>query len=98
MCIGIPMRVIEPGEGTALCEGRGERRRVSTLLVGDQPAGAWLLEFLGCAREVLDAREARRIDDALDALELVMSGRVSNPRELDRYFSDLVAPQGEATP
>jgi hydrogenase expression/formation protein HypC len=35
MCIGIPMQVIESDGRFALCEGRGERRRVQTALVGE---------------------------------------------------------------
>ena len=38
MCIGIPMRVIECDGFTALCEGRGEQRRVNVMLIeGAEP-------------------------------------------------------------
>ena len=89
MCIGLPMQVVEPGSGYAVCEGLGERRRVCTLLVGDQPVGAWLLVFLDSAREVLSESDAKRVADAVRALQLVMSGKVDDPRELDRFFPDL---------
>ena len=55
MCIGIPMQVLAVEPGFAHVEGRGETRRVSTLLVGDCVAGQWLLVFLNDAREVIDA-------------------------------------------
>ena len=51
MCIGIPMQVIEADGRFALCEGRGERRRINTALVGGVAPGDWLLVFLGDARE-----------------------------------------------
>lgn len=87
MCIGIPMRVAEPGELQAWCEGRGERRLIDMQLVGPQPAGAWVLTFLDAAREVLDAQQALRIDAALDALDAALRGETA---DFDRYFADLV--------
>lgn len=86
MCIGIPMQVIETGEGYAWCESMGERRRIDTLLVGDQPVGTWLLTFLGSAREVLDATDAARITAAVQAVNLVMQGETG----IDHLFSDLL--------
>lgn len=86
MCLGIPMRVVEAGELTAPCEGRGTRRQISLLLVGPQPEGAWLLVLQDTAREVLDVEEARRIDLALDAVEAALAGQT----DLSGYFPDLV--------
>jgi hydrogenase expression/formation protein HypC len=74
MCIGLPMRVIESREFFALCERNGEVRRVDTRLVGAQPAGNWLLVFLGAAREVLSPERALEVDEALQVLELAMAG------------------------
>jgi hydrogenase expression/formation protein HypC len=87
MCIGIPMQVVEAGNGYAWCEGLGQRRQIETLLVGDQPAGTWLLTFLGSAREVLCAEDAARISDAVQAVSLVMQGETA----IDHLFSDLAA-------
>ena len=39
MCIGIPMRVIESDGYTALCEVRGEQRRVNVMLIEGSRAG-----------------------------------------------------------
>ncbi len=86
MCIGIPMQVVGPGIGSAWCEGRGERRRLDMLLVGDQAAGTWVLAFSGSARRVLDADEAAQTNAALDALEAALAG----DRDFDAYFGDLV--------
>lgn len=97
MCIGIPMQVIETGEGFALCEGMGETKRISTLLVGDQPEGTWLLTFLDAAREVLDPARAAQITDAVTAVNLVMQGST----DIDHLFADLVdrePPRPESAP
>lgn len=86
MCLGIPMRVIETQTGFALCQTEGGVRRIDTLLVGDQPVGAWLLTFLDCAREVLSEERAFQIRDALRAVELAMRG-AAVPEHL---FQDLI--------
>ncbi len=90
MCIGIPMRVLESAPGEALCEGLGQRRRVDILLVGEVPPGTWLLTFLGQAREIIDEAEARRIGNALQALDLVMQGSAADVTAIDALFADLV--------
>lgn len=86
MCVGIPMQVVESGPFSALCEGMGRRAEIDMRLVGQQPAGTWLLTFLDAAREVIDAAEAAKIADALSALEVAMQGGVP-PEHL---FADLV--------
>jgi hydrogenase expression/formation protein HypC len=74
MCIGIPMQVIAVEPGHAWCEGRGERRRVNTALVGTPAEGDWLLIFLEGARECIDAERAREVNAALDLLAGALSG------------------------
>ncbi|MFN9211261.1 MAG: HypC/HybG/HupF family hydrogenase formation chaperone [Betaproteobacteria bacterium] len=89
MCIGVPMQVVEPDELglTAVCESRGERKRVEMLLTGAQPPGTWVLEFHGAARRVLDDVEAARILAALRALETTLA----NPAAaVDHLFADLI--------
>ena len=66
MCIGMPMQVTATEPGHAWCEGRGERRRVNTALVGAVVAGDWVLVFLGDAREHIDADRAAEVNAALD--------------------------------
>ncbi|MDZ4176187.1 MAG: HypC/HybG/HupF family hydrogenase formation chaperone, partial [Hydrogenophaga sp.] len=74
MCIGMPMQItaIEPGH--AWCEGRGERRRVTTALVGTVAPGDWLLVFLGDAREHISAERAAEVNSALDLVLGAMQG------------------------
>ena len=91
MCIGIPMQVVRHGPGYAWCEGRGQRRKLDMLLVGDQAEGTWVLAFNGAARRVLDAQEAQRTSAALDALEAALAGEDS----FDAYFGDLVVQASE---
>lgn len=85
MCIGIPMQVLESSECNALCQGPDGIRVVDTRLVGEQPAGTWLLVFLHAAREVIDADRAGQIQNALQALEQAMAGAT----DLDQWFPDL---------
>lgn len=86
MCVGIPMQVVEDGGLLAWCEGRTGRKQINMILVGPQSAGTWVLAFLDSAREVLDAEAARRIDDALDAVDAVLRGEVP---DVDALFPDL---------
>ncbi len=94
MCIGVPMRVKESGEGYAICEGMGETRQISTLLVGDQPVGTWLLTFLDAAREVLTEADAAQITDAVTAVNLVMRGETN----IDHLFADLIDREPQLPP
>jgi len=87
MCIGIPMRVLESNGATALCEGRGERRNLNMLMVGDCPPGSWVLSSLGCARDLLTEDDAARINCALDGLQAAMRGDAC----LERHFADLAS-------
>ncbi|MDD0839098.1 HypC/HybG/HupF family hydrogenase formation chaperone [Curvibacter sp. HBC61] len=74
MCIGIPMQVTALEPGHALCEGRGERRRVNTALVDGVATGDWLLVFLGDARERIDAARASEVNATLDLVLGAMRG------------------------
>ncbi|WP_374264041.1 HypC/HybG/HupF family hydrogenase formation chaperone [Zoogloea sp.] len=87
MCIGIPCRVIEAGRWTARCVGPDGEQQVDLLLVGEQPVGAWLLTFLGTAREVIDAARAEAINNALAALD---AARTGDRARIDALFADLV--------
>jgi hydrogenase expression/formation protein HypC len=63
---------VEPGH--AWCEGRGERRRVNTALVGTLVPGDWLLVFLGDARETITTERAVEVNAALDLVLDAMQG------------------------
>lgn len=90
MCIGIPMEIIEQREFTALCRGRDGEKVVETLLIGAQPEGTWILNFLGSAREVLTPEQAHSITNALELVEALARGRAGV--DLDAPFADLLDP------
>ena len=93
MCIGRALRVVEMEDFSALCaHPDGTTESVDMALVGAQPAGTWLLVFLGHARRVLDPDEALRTIDALAALDSVMRGETP---DIDRLFADLVEREPE---
>lgn len=85
MCLGLPMTVIDGNDFSALCEWRGEQRRVSTLLVGRQAAGTRLLVHIDAAVRVLDHAEAEAIDRALAGLAAAAEGR-----DFEHLFADLI--------
>ncbi len=95
MCIGLPMQVIESGFGYAICKGMDITRQVDTLLVGEQAEGTWLLVFLNSAREVLTEDDALKINDAVRAVDWVMSNPTLSQESLsntaiDELFADLI--------
>lgn len=94
MCIGIPMQVVLPGADVAVCEGRGQRDRINCLMVGEVPAGTWLLTFQGAALRVLDADEAAQTNAALDALAAAIAGDA----DPGRFFTDLVEREPQLPP
>ncbi|MEY4763401.1 MAG: hypothetical protein RI907_74 [Pseudomonadota bacterium] len=61
------VKSVEPGH--AWVEGRSQRRRVNTALVGEPRLGDWLLVFLDGARETLDAERAAEVNAALDLID-----------------------------
>ncbi|MBB5047306.1 hydrogenase expression/formation protein HypC [Rhodopseudomonas rhenobacensis] len=85
MCVGVPMTVVTSDDGTALCERRGEQRRVSTLLIGEVAVGDRVLVFIDNAVRLLEPEEARLIDDALDGLAAAIEGR-----DFEHLFADLI--------
>lgn len=87
MCIGTPVQVIEAGEFTALCLGRNGPEQVNLMLIGPQPEGAWLLNFLGSARDVISEQDAVIINKALDGITAIMSGE--SDLDVDSYFPDI---------
>ena len=96
MCIGLPMQIKEKGFGYAICEGMGIKRHVDTLLIGDQPINTWVLVFLTSAREVLTEENAKKISDAVKAVDLIMETDPNLSREglennaIDALFADLI--------
>lgn len=74
MCIGLPMSVVAARPGFAQVVGRGERREVTTALVGEVQPGDWLLVFLDAARERIDATRADEVNATLDLLQAALEG------------------------
>jgi hydrogenase expression/formation protein HypC len=87
MCVGIPAQILETGEFVARCRTRNGEERINMMLTGPQPAGTWLLTFLGSAREVISEQDALRIDQALDGLGAIMGG--ATEIDLEHYFPGL---------
>lgn len=86
MCIGVPFRVEAVDGLIATCLRRtGEERQVDLALVGTQAPGTWLLVHLESARSVIDAETADQVEDALQALQAVITGA-----NVDHLFADLV--------
>lgn len=85
MCIGTPMVVVEGDDMSALCRRGEQLLRVGMALVGAQPPGAHVLVHIDSAVRLLEADEARLIDDALEGLAAAMRGEAFEDR-----FADLV--------
>ena len=94
MCIGVPMQIIEQGEFSALCRGRSGEKEINTLMIGPQPEGTWVLNFLGSARDVISEEDAEKINSALDAMAALMRGEKNI--DFDSYFPDLAGSDGHA--
>lgn len=88
MCVGIPMRILERSGDFARCESDAGLERIDLSLVPEAAVGDHVLVFLGAARRILDACEARLIADALAALSAVMTG-AGPASALDAAFADL---------
>jgi hydrogenase expression/formation protein HypC len=69
------MRIVESDGLTALCERRGERRRVNVMLLEEAPAGACVLVHVNNAVRLLDEEEAGLIGEALDELARALETR-----------------------
>ncbi len=87
MCIGVPVQVVVSGDFMARCRGRNGEEQVNMMLIGPQPEGTWVLNFLGSAREVITAEDADNINKALDGLEAIMQGQTDV--DIDSYFPGL---------
>jgi hydrogenase expression/formation protein HypC len=85
MCIGLPMRIVEAGVGSALAERGGVRVRLDTMLIDPPRAGEFVLAFQGRAVRLLSDDEAAQIDAALEAMERVLRGSDG----IDALFADL---------
>ncbi len=60
MCLGVPAKILETGEGTAIVELGGVRREISVMLLDDVAVGGWVIIHAGFAIEKLSEEEAER--------------------------------------
>lgn len=61
MCLAIPVRVVELlGDGRAVVDAGGVRKRVDVSLVDDVACGDYVILHVGFAINRLDAQEAER--------------------------------------
>jgi hydrogenase expression/formation protein HypC len=91
MCIGMPLQVIGFDGSFAWCEADGQRECLDMRLVGDQPAGTWVLAFHGAARQVLTEPEATQARAGRRALAAVLGGEGN----VDDCFADLIGREPE---
>ena len=68
MCLAVPMEIVERDGLDATAELRGVQRRVSLMLCPNVRAGEYVLVHAGYAIGVVDAEEAQRTLEALDAV------------------------------
>ncbi len=87
MCLGIPMEIVSVEGLAARCRRDGELHLVDLSLLPEAQPGDHVLTFLGTARRLLDAEEARLIAEALGAVAAAMSG---NAAAIDHAFADLI--------
>jgi hydrogenase expression/formation protein HypC len=90
MCVGVPLRIVEAGDFVARGEGRNGIEDVNMMLIGTQPVGTWVLNFLGSAREVISEHDAAQINSALDGLAAIMNGEETI--DVDHYFPGIANP------
>ena len=84
MCVGIPMKILSVDGIAAIATDGREDTLIDLSLVGSAPVGAWVLTFLGAAREIISEDEAQKTSAALEGLRSLMSGG-----ELGDAFADL---------
>ena len=93
MCIGVPLQILSV-DGIAARATDGETEELIDLsLTGPLEPGAWVLSFLGTAREEITADEAQLIGDAVAGLRAVMAGG-----DVGDAFADLDARQPTLPP
>ena len=74
MCIGIPMQISALEPGHAQCQGRGEQRRINTVLVGPLAVGDWVLVFMDSAQERISPARAQEVNATLDLMAAALQG------------------------
>lgn len=60
MCLGVPAKILETGDGVAVVELGGVRREISVMLIDDVSVGEWVIIHAGFAIEKLSEEEAQQ--------------------------------------
>ena len=60
MCLGVPAKILETSDGTAVVELGGVRREISVMLIDDVSVGEWVIVHAGFAIEKLSEEEAEQ--------------------------------------
>ncbi|TRZ98825.1 MAG: HypC/HybG/HupF family hydrogenase formation chaperone [Deltaproteobacteria bacterium] len=60
MCLAVPAKIMETGDGAAVVELGGVRREISLMLIDDVSVGEWVIVHAGFAIEKLSEEEAEQ--------------------------------------
>jgi hydrogenase expression/formation protein HypC len=79
MCITAPARVLELGDGIAIVETGGRRRRASTAVIPEVEVGDWVMVGAGTILRRLSPEAARELIQTITAAEAQAAGRAGQP-------------------
>ena len=60
MCLGVPAKILETGDGAAVVELGGVRREISVMLIDNVSVGEWVIVHAGFAIEKLSEEAAEQ--------------------------------------
>ncbi len=70
MCLAVPAKILEiKDRDTALCDFNGVQKDVNVSLINDPNPGDWVIVHVGFALNRIDADEAQKTLQALEAIE-----------------------------
>lgn len=70
MCLAVPAKILEINDSdTALCDFNGVQKDVNVSLINDPNPGDWVIVHVGFALNRIDADEAQKTLQALEAIE-----------------------------
>ena len=70
MCLAVPAKILEiKDRDTALCGFNGVQKDVNVSLINDPNPGDWVIVHVGFALNRIDADEAQKTLQALEAIE-----------------------------
>ena len=70
MCLAVPAKILEINDSdTALCDFNGVQKDVNVSLINDPKPDDWVIVHVGFALNRIDADEAQKTLQALEAIE-----------------------------